>query len=70
MLEDGEIPYEQPRRHRLLRLDDVFAFQQRRRAEQRALLAEATRQVVADDLSSDRAADYAEALKAARRSDT
>ncbi|MDR1189399.1 MAG: helix-turn-helix domain-containing protein [Bifidobacteriaceae bacterium] len=68
LLEDGAIPYEQPRRHRVLRLDDVLAFQKRRRAEQRAFLADATRQAVADGLYSDRAADYAEALRAARHS--
>ena len=68
LLEEGAIPYDQPRRHRLLRLDDVLAFQKRRRAEQRALLAEATRQSVADGLYSDRAEDYAEALKMARMS--
>lgn len=68
LLEDGAIPYEQPRRHRILRLDDVLAFQKRRRTEQRALLAEATRQAVADGLYSDGAEDYAEALKEARRS--
>ncbi|MDR1151807.1 MAG: helix-turn-helix domain-containing protein [Bifidobacteriaceae bacterium] len=68
LLEDGAIPYEQPRRHRILRLDDVLAFQKRRRSEQRALLAEATRQAVADGLYSDRAEDCPEALEAARRS--
>jgi excisionase family DNA binding protein len=68
LLEDGAIPYEQPRRHRILRLDDVLVFQRRRRAEQRALLAEATRQAAADGLYTDGAEDYADALKAARRS--
>jgi hypothetical protein len=47
---------------------DAESFQGRRRAEQRALLAEATRRAVADDLYSDRAEDYARPLKAARHS--
>ncbi|MDR3360774.1 MAG: excisionase family DNA-binding protein [Bifidobacteriaceae bacterium] len=41
LLDDGEIPYDRPRRHRLVRLDDVLAFKERRRAGRRALLAEA-----------------------------
>ncbi len=35
LLEDGEIPYEQPRRHRLLRLDDVLALRGRAPSAQR-----------------------------------
>ncbi|MDR1441884.1 MAG: helix-turn-helix domain-containing protein [Bifidobacteriaceae bacterium] len=62
LLEDGEIPYDRPRRHRVLRLDDVLAFRKKRRAEQRALLAEATRQAVADGLYEDSADDYPQAL--------
>ncbi|MDR3203042.1 MAG: helix-turn-helix domain-containing protein [Bifidobacteriaceae bacterium] len=66
LLEDGEIPYEQPRRHRLLRLDDLLAFKDRRRASQRATLAEMTRQAVADGLYDRNAEDYAEALREAK----
>ncbi|MDR0592694.1 MAG: helix-turn-helix domain-containing protein [Bifidobacteriaceae bacterium] len=68
LLEDGEIPYDRPRRHRVLRLDDVLAFRKRRRAEQRSLLAETTRQGVADGLYQDSAEDYAQALAEARHS--
>ncbi|MDR0432295.1 MAG: helix-turn-helix domain-containing protein [Bifidobacteriaceae bacterium] len=67
LLADGAIPFEQPRRHRLIRLDDLLAFQNRRRADQRAELAEATRQAAADGLYEDRIEDYAKHLKAARR---
>lgn len=67
LLDEGEIPYEQPRRHRLVRLDDVLAYQRRRRATRRALLDEATRQATADGLYDTAAGDYAAALQSARR---
>jgi excisionase family DNA binding protein len=38
LLEQGYIPYETPGRHRRLRLNDVLAFQQLRRDEQRQAL--------------------------------
>jgi excisionase family DNA binding protein len=38
LLEQGLIPYETPGRHRRLRLSDVLAFQQMRRAEQQRAL--------------------------------
>jgi excisionase family DNA binding protein len=38
LLEAGEIPFEQPGRHRRVRLADVLAFRQRRSAEQRERL--------------------------------
>lgn len=40
LLEAGRIPYETPGRHRRLRLSDVLAFQEMRRAEQREALRE------------------------------
>ncbi|RCW45892.1 excisionase family DNA binding protein [Halopolyspora algeriensis] len=40
LLESGEIPYEQPGRHRRLRLADVLAYQQRRRRSRAAGLDE------------------------------
>lgn len=40
LLEQGRIPYETPGRHRRLRLSDVLAFQQIRRAEQQRALAD------------------------------
>jgi hypothetical protein len=66
LLEDGALPYEQPRRHRLLRLDDVLAFKRNQRAHRRALLSEMTRQAVADGLYNDTAEMYAAALDEAR----
>jgi excisionase family DNA binding protein len=66
LLEDGALPYEQPRRHRLLRLDDVLAYKRNQSAQRRALLSEMTRQAVADGLYDHTADMYAEALTAAR----
>ena len=60
------IPNEQPRRHRLLRLDDVLAYKRRHNSERRALLAEITRQAAADGLYGHSAEDYSEALEEAR----
>ena len=68
LLEDGAIPYEQPRRHRLLRLDDVLAYKHMQGDQRRALLAELTRQAVADGLYDRSAEDYAGALREARHS--
>ena len=67
LLEDGEIPYEQPRRHRVLRLDDVLAFRARRRDQRRGALDEMTRQAAADGLYDATADDYAQAVRQARR---
>ncbi len=66
LLEDGEIPYEQPRRHRLLRLDDVLAFQDSRRQRTAARLDDLTRQAVADGLYEASADVYREALDEVR----
>jgi excisionase family DNA binding protein len=66
LLEDGEIPYEQPRRHRVLRLDDVLAFRERRRRHRRDGLDEMTRQAAADGLYDAGADDYTAALREAR----
>jgi excisionase family DNA binding protein len=44
LLESGEIPYEQPGRHRRVRLDDVLAYQQRARRARAAGLDEMVRQ--------------------------
>jgi excisionase family DNA binding protein len=66
LLQDGVIPYEQPRRHRLLRLDDVLAFQQQRRNLQQAMLAEMTRQAATDGLYQDKAEDYINVVRNTR----
>lgn len=44
LLEDGQIPYEQPGRHRRVRLQDVFGYRERRRHERRAVLADMVRE--------------------------
>lgn len=69
LLEERKIPYEQPRRHRLVRLDDVLAYQRRRRAEVRAGLDELTSQAVADGLYDTSADDYREALARAKQAE-
>lgn len=70
LLEENEIPYEQPGRHRRVRLSDVLAYRQRRRQERRARLADVTRQAVEDGLYEVSAEDYAAALKKARGKQT
>jgi len=67
LLEDKVLPYEQPRRHRLLRLSDVLAYRERRHLETRMILDELTRQAVEDGLYDDSYEDYAEALRQARK---
>jgi len=69
LLDEHEIPYEQPGRHRRIRLDDMLAYRSRRSFERRSLLDEITRQAVQDGLYNTSAADYADALKDARRGD-
>jgi excisionase family DNA binding protein len=68
LLDEREIPFEQPTsgRHRRLRLQDVLEYQKRRRTERRIRIDEMTRQAVDDGLYEDSAADYREALKQAR----
>lgn len=67
MLERNEIPYEQPGRHRRIKLSDVMAFRDRTRvlAVDRldALVAEAS----ADGLYDSQQEDYVKALRAAKK---
>ena len=68
LLEEHEVPFERTSRHRRVRLDDLLAYRERRRVERRSALYEMTRQAVADGLYDDSGADYADALKEARKS--
>lgn len=69
LLEQHKLPYEQPSRHRLLRLSDVLAFKEQRRIETQLTLAEMTRQSVEDGLYEDCYQDYDEALRQARKAE-
>jgi len=50
LLEDGEIPYSQPGRHRRVKLADLAAYQERAKVRRRSLLREMTRDAEADGL--------------------
>ena len=67
LLEDGAIAFERPNRHRRVRLQDLIDFQQRRRAERRAALNQLTEEAGELGLYDGTPADYATALKSARR---
>ena len=67
LLETGAIAFEQPGRHRRVRLADVLAYRDRRRDERRQILGALTSDAVNAGLYETPAADYAEALRAARR---
>jgi excisionase family DNA binding protein len=59
LLEDGKIPFEQPGRHRRVRLDDLIAFRDRRRIERSEALDELVRQTEELGLYEDESADEA-----------
>ena len=67
LLEDGAIPFEKPNRHRRVRLQDLVDFQARRRDERRAALNQLTEEASELGLYDGSPADYATALKSARR---
>lgn len=67
LLETGAIAFEQPGRHRRVRLADVLAYRDRRRDERRQILGELTADAVDAGMYDTPAADYAEALREARR---
>jgi excisionase family DNA binding protein len=67
LLEDGAIPFDQPNRHRRVRLHDILDYRARRHAAQRAALDELTAETSALGLYEDSAADYTAALESTRR---
>ncbi len=67
LLEDGAIAFEKPNRHRRVRLQDLIDFQHRRRTERRAVLDQLTEEAGELGLYDGTRADYAGALRAARR---
>jgi excisionase family DNA binding protein len=64
LLERGEIPFEQPSRHRRIRLSDVLDYQSRLAADRRSSLNEMARMALEDGLYEDSADDYAAAFDA------
>lgn len=67
ILEAGRIPYDQPGRHRRIRLTDVLTYQAARRAEQREALRELARDAQELGLYEDPGASFDEALAEARK---
>lgn len=69
LLETGQIPFERPGagRHRRLRLQDVIEYQQRSRSRRREVLDQMTAEASSSGLHDFTDADYAAALKQARR---
>ncbi len=67
LLEDGAIAFEKPNRHRRVRLQDLIDFRHRRRTERRAVLGQLTEEAGELGLYDGTRADYAGALRAARR---
>lgn len=66
-LERGEIPYETPGRHRRVKLSDVLAYRDRTHREAVDRLDAMTAEASSSGLYDTERADYAEALKAAKR---
>ncbi|MFD6176830.1 MULTISPECIES: helix-turn-helix domain-containing protein [unclassified Isoptericola] len=53
LLEDGDVPFTRPGRHRRVRLSDLVEYQQRSRRERREVLAELSREATADGAGGD-----------------
>jgi excisionase family DNA binding protein len=66
LLEAGEIPYDQPGRHRRLLFTDLLAYQTRQRANRRTALDQMTENASEAGLYGGTPEDYAAALKRAR----
>jgi excisionase family DNA binding protein len=67
LLERGEIPFEQPGRHRRVFPSDLLAYQQKRQTERRATLNRTTEEASEAGIYEGSPADYAAALKAERK---
>jgi excisionase family DNA binding protein len=67
LLEQGQIPYEQPGRHRRILFSDLLAYLERRGEERRAALDRMTEEASQAGLYDGRPEDYAAALKKARK---
>lgn len=70
LLDEHELPFERlgQSRHRRLRLRDVLAYRERKRADRRSRLDELTRQAAEDGLYDIDPTSYREALTEARKS--
>ncbi|HCS61773.1 MAG TPA: hypothetical protein DIW46_10330 [Microbacterium sp.] len=67
LLEQGEIPYDQPNRHRRVKLADVLDYRGRTHRASTERLDSMTDEAVASSLYDADAVDYAEALREARK---
>ena len=67
LLEQGQIPYEQPGRHRRILFSDLLAYLERRGEERRTALDRMTEEASQAGLYDGRPEDYAAALKKARK---
>lgn len=67
LLERGAIPYEQPGRHRRVRLADLLAYRDARRSDRRATLNRMTTEAGDAGIYEGKPEDYASASKSARK---
>ena len=67
LLEAGQIAYEQPGRHRRVRLADVLAYRDHARQQRREALDAMSREAASAGLYDTEPSDYATALKQARQ---
>jgi excisionase family DNA binding protein len=66
LLEEGQISFEQPRVHRVVRLEDVLAYKRARSRQRKTFLAESAESAAEDGSVLDAGEDYADALQQAR----
>lgn len=67
LLNQGRLPYDQPNRHRRLKLSEVVAYRERMHRESVDRLGALTNEAAAAGLYDASSTDYAEALTAARK---